>query len=430
MIAAYMGRPGAGKSYAVMVRILECVYNGIPVVTNLPANMSAIERWCSRKWYRRAYRPRRSLIWIPVRRWQAMSRLTRMRSAGLNPPGFRRPPGLNGQVVVHPDAAFSNAQVWRDALALSAKEGDKRGVLIAVDEFPSRIRAAAKADKVGIQECLERHRHFYATVFFLAQNHVQLDVMREIKHLVEQWCEIENMRLTLGIPIYQRSVYAHWFGPSREPITVVRGRFKKEIFDTYSSHALATEEENKDEHVEHGEEKPIQVEGTALRGFIFKLVAVLLIFGGLFYATRDFGGLVRGFMPGGVVGESGFLGDSKSEAIDASEIDLGAIPNATRVVAYDKANRRVLLKGETQFREMDRITNLCKMVKGYRGLNVQRFVVCPRGWGPGGLAAMSEPDWLAYQRAKGRDVVITRKGESDDGTEDSNDGKLRSSGVE
>ena len=73
------------------------------------------------------------------------------------------------------------------------------------------MRSASVADRKEILSALERHRQCYATIFLIAQSHHQMDDLRQVKALIEQWCEIVNLRFLIGIRAYQRKVWGeHW----------------------------------------------------------------------------------------------------------------------------------------------------------------------------------------------------------------------------
>ena len=278
MISVYIGRPGAGKSYSACVRIIAALQAGRCVYTNLPVDVDAFVSYLSRG------RPAR---------WGSLSRRLRVacflfRRGGSNAPRFAR------RVNLRPvdDAVLESPDGWARMLREGASSG---GSVIVVDEAGARFDALAAlkgAELDKFRRSMQEHRHYYASILLCAQSHHQIDsVGRRVKALVEQWCEITNLRYALGVSGYVRSVYAVHYGEDRVPISVFRGRYRGEIFSLYRSHALGG-----DAVVESGMEVDVSAGGSTARGKLIFVCCIVL------------GGLIAlGFIVPGAVDRAGSL---------------------------------------------------------------------------------------------------------------------------
>lgn len=310
---ALLGQPGAGKSYSAVVIALREFVRGRTVITNLPINEEAFRAEARMRRWRGV---RRSKEYAAVREAAGARRRKRKRSlnaakrrlmrgwAGRPPPGFRGT-DAGQKLVVWPQEAFTSKVYWQEALE-TARARAPKGAVILVDEFPGCLRDVNAVEWSDVSAMLERHRHFYAEIIVIAQNHSQLDGHREIKKLVQRWHEVRNLRRLTGVSAYTRSVYVSWRTDRvREPIATFRGRFRKAVFDLYRSHALGAEKKAKAEGAgEVGEEQYVRsggslwVTGAVKFGF---WIAVLGAVGYGIFALPDILPNILGF--GGKVGD-------------------------------------------------------------------------------------------------------------------------------
>lgn len=224
MISCYLGKPGAGKSYAAVVAALSVVRAGGSVVTNLPI--------LEEPFYARA------------RGLPSNSTL----SARLIARSGRTPPPVStkeiGQLTFADDSAFASPAFWQTCLRLSstcAAHTQGTGLTVILDEAASWARAVASLSpsaRDDLLSCLERHRHSYLSVILLAQTHVQLDPVKSVKRYVSLWSEIHNLRETAKLPAYTRSVYDTWYG-ERTALDIRRGTYRSDVFEIYKSHGYA-----------------------------------------------------------------------------------------------------------------------------------------------------------------------------------------------
>ena len=306
-IIAITGKPGAGKSYAAVARAAQAHADGIPIWTDLPLRQDGLDAWASRRTDKRR---KLKLMWIPLRRWGAWARVLRMKKKGLVAPGhFKKSSGAAVEVVGR--TAFGDPEVWKKALNTGvseawSKDGKAvRGVLIVIDEIAIKLREASKPELAQILGFLETHRHYYATILLCMQSHTQLDELKQIKALVEQWCEITNFRLAMGAPVYQRTTYTSWYdkpGAKREPLWSGRGVFRKEIFACYRSHAMGTEE-GEGEAIE-GVETVQKMGGNPLSRGIIKMVLVVCLSVGFFFVATKVPDMLQGAFGFGSGGKS------------------------------------------------------------------------------------------------------------------------------
>ena len=319
-IIAITGKPGAGKSYAAVARGAKAHSEGIPIWTDLPLHGAGLAAWSGRRRYRRR---KPVLRRIPRRQWPAFVRLQRIKRKGLVPMGFLAGKDAPGVTVVDKHA-FGNPETWKAALQSGVdgakRDGKKvRGVLIIVDEIATKLRGSTKGELAQILTFLETHRHYHATVMLCMQSHTQLDELRQIKALVEQWVEIVNFRLSMGISAYERRVYTSWYdkpGAKREPISITKGRFKQEIFDCYRSHAMS--EGSEGEQAIEGVEEVQKIGGNLLTRSAFKIAIVVVIMVGGFFAAMKAPDFLEGLFGFG----SGLAGTKKwSEPKGISKVE-------------------------------------------------------------------------------------------------------------
>ena len=235
MISVYLGKPGAGKSYSAMCLILQSLYSGRQVYTNLPIDGLAVAAFLASQ--RKSMTATERAVRL-VRVWRAR----RFIQSGRKPLGGIRSLPANLHMVT--SDYFHVPQNWMTLLESSSVSIRGEGPVIVLDEIGSILDAMVsnmKENKLDLfYKSLREHRHFYATLIFICQSHHQIDTAgRQVKALVEQWCEVVNFQHSAGMAFFERVVYTEHFGTGRVPVSRFRGRYRPEIFLCYRSHDLA-----------------------------------------------------------------------------------------------------------------------------------------------------------------------------------------------
>jgi len=256
MISVYSGRPGAGKSYAAVVQVIGGLKAGRRVVTNLPLNPRAIDKWVYRRNRPQRRKPHSRARLRAVRRYM-LKRIWRGESGRAHvwfAPSLRR----RGQLSCVDSRFFESGDNWRAAFiglaGVFGEAADKpapavtaaTGAVVVVDECGAVLDKYVVGDKskrnlAALMQALQEHRHYYASVILIVQSHHQLDSAKRIKALVGRWCEVANLRHAVGVGAYVRNTYESHYGADRLCSSTVRGNYKQEISDLYRSHAAAAE---------------------------------------------------------------------------------------------------------------------------------------------------------------------------------------------
>lgn len=273
MISVYVGKPGAGKSYAAVCAAVAVLARGGHVATNLPLDMPAALAYAGGlrplpRWKRRVL----TALRLPIERFTPKPR-----------------PIDPSTLTIHPDAELATPAFW-DAVAIrSASLRSRAGCTVVIDEAAAWVRAVrdlTPSQQSTILAALERHRQSYLNVIFLCQNHLQLDPLKSIKRLVHLWSDVVNLRETLHLPFYQRTVYDSWYAPNgteRLVLDTRRGRYLPEVFEIYRSHAYAPTTSPSDS-LELGVESSVSDNRGGLRAVKWYIIGALLIVFGLYFA--------------------------------------------------------------------------------------------------------------------------------------------------
>ena len=288
MISVFLGRPGSGKSYSAVIKVIDALLNRRVVVTNLPINVGAVQLFVRARVLRlnKKKRPSRSIARLYRASWWVFNR-------GSIPPFG----AVFVDVRVVPPGFFDQAAGWQQAVELGVKVG---GSVVVVDEVGARfdvIMQKGRDEFAQFFKVLQEHRHFYASIILIAQSHHQLDVIGgRLKALVEQWVEVVNLRYALGVKAYIRTVYTTYYGSDRSPLGVYRGAYRADVFEMYRSHSLAETVGV----VESGIEQDISAGGQGHFRLFVTLFVVLAAFLGAGYALYSASDQVRRVVSGNI----------------------------------------------------------------------------------------------------------------------------------
>jgi hypothetical protein len=219
-IHVIQGKPGGGKSYQAVQRVLEAVQAGRVVVTNLPLKKDH-----------------------PT--WEkAIQDGLLVLKEGVSGDDQRGPHSF-GFIEGWDSVTGQNATaLYRDVEGVRKGEATKMGPLIIVDEAAGTLGEWSRSKKRSEEwakfiRLLQVHRHYLMDIIFLYQDYSQLGAAQgDVKALVERWYTTTNTSEMTGANTWNMVAKAKGFSLSKSAnLDEKSGRFKKEIFDLYDSYA-------------------------------------------------------------------------------------------------------------------------------------------------------------------------------------------------
>lgn len=230
MIVLFTGKPGAGKSLAIMREIVRAVEAGKPVATNIPLRPG---------WERQMARANIFRRFMPgaVDKWEQRFRdmvfisddLDELMRVRLHGEGEER--GLMALDEIH---RRLNARTWDAEVSDELERDDRRSA--------REIKDAAIAYRLKLTAWFSGHRHYGWKVIIGVQDADLID--RHLRLLYEYIVICRNLkRFKLGgVPLFPMNVFLQlWCWNDRKRTIVSRKLFflRKSIASLYATHALA-----------------------------------------------------------------------------------------------------------------------------------------------------------------------------------------------
>lgn len=268
-IHSITGKPGAGKSYEAVVRIIETIKSGRCVVTNLPLNKDhpTIEAAIAED----------LVILYPTAR-------------NIEEGDTKHFGHIDGW-----DHIFSKDKPYNRVIKSSDDESAEIGPMIVVDEaqntFNDMVRNQRKDKSFDkLTEIFRVHRHHLADIYLLY--HDYKNAPSGLSELVERWHNVVNTSEMTGLNTYVIKTTAKGFVAGNSGHIAKRsGKFQKANFEHYHSYAEGTGGATKGKKKETGvfRSRPIWLRWYSILLFICLLALPF----GLFKTTMGIRGVLK-----------------------------------------------------------------------------------------------------------------------------------------
>lgn len=327
-IHAIVGKPGAGKSYEGVKRAKDAVSAGRCVITNLPLNTE-------HPFWKKAADDKLLVIYKSTK--------TRM------------PDDRDHFGIYEAWQPFeSNEKPFHRNISKDDDDEEIIGPLVIVDEtmitFQNMIRTKRKSqDWNDLTAFFAVHRHHLIDVLLMFHEHGQCDT--ELKGLIERWHHVTNTSEMLGVDTYQIGVSNKGFVSGNNYSSKRQGKFKKEIFELYSSYAEGAGAGKKGKKKETGlkRSRPIWLRWWSILIFIcicllpFAAIKTVRGIGGVMTVDdvgQDFGNVGTAPTPSvDFQTEPTQVTFTEQPPIDKTHTDrLGWPPEDDRMVGFDNEN--------------------------------------------------------------------------------------------